>query len=981
MKERLNNSPERHDNYNTQLMLLARCYYNLGFTPIPCAPRTKKPVCQWERWQYQRPSWNELEVVWYEAIQRFGQTMNVATILGEAHGLCAVDIDEPEKFRLARQQVGLTEDDLKTWTTRSHRGGALIFRYPNGYHLPSKINNPNWGAELLGNERILVLPPSIHPSGTRYRWLVAPHKVELREIPRTFLEAFGISKKFDAQSVKSETHNDNGELPQWARDLISLLRPYWFEGQRHDLALALSGVFARRGVDKSLAERILSTLANEQADSELRDRIRAMMDTYDRLAEDKSILAWSGLERIVDEATLQALDNLLPRNGLGTVIVVSEPIKRPQNPCTDLGNAERLVRLFGDRIRYVPQWGWLVWDGRRWLRDKGNALVTKLAEETVKTIYEEVAKTTDPTERTRLAKWAIASETKQRIVAMVDLAAPICRAEPEEFDRDPYLLNCLNGTVDLRTGRLLPHNPDLKITKLCPVEYNPHATAPTWLKFLGDIFMNDAELIAFIKRALGYSITGDVCENVLFICWGLGSNGKTTLMNTITQVLGDYAKQIPPDTLLNRNYQSDKHPTTVATLCGVRFAVAQETEENKHLAAARVKALTGGDVIAARFMHKDYFEFKATHKIWLSTNHKPIITDTTYAMWRRILLIPFRAFFDETNRDKHMGEKLLAEKEGILAWLVEGCLEWQRQGLNPPPIVSEATKEYQSEMDKLQAWLEACCVLDPRAVTPFSALYASYESWCRLHDEEPLSRVAFSNRLTEKGFTSETLRIGGKVTKVRKGIRLREDDNHDGGDGNNNEACRHVTAVTAVTAVSINSHIYTDSEKKYGDSGNSSNTVTQSKPSSSLTETEKAQHSTITDPPKSNTNLSQSCNEVDTEAWLANEVGFVDAPPSTDHRPNTDSHPPSGDKPPPTPQPSANPPPKPLKSHKNLSPPKELRPEELESEERFACPNCGNWRRVPVSTVMLVGPPRCPVCGSTMNPAQEPPPIVGGDKK
>ncbi|MEZ8221830.1 phage/plasmid primase, P4 family, C-terminal domain-containing protein [Candidatus Fervidibacteria bacterium JGI MDM2 JNZ-1-D12] len=969
MKGHLNNLPESQNNFSTdarKLILLARQYYELGLAPIPCAPRSKKPACKWERWQNHRPDWSELELVWHEAIQRFGQNLNIATILGEAHGLCAIDVDEPEKFRLARQQVGLTENDLQTWVTKSHRGGALIFRYPQGVKIPSKVSNQNWGAELLGNERILMLPPSIHPSGTRYQWVFAPHKVALSEIPPTLLEVFGISKKFDAQNVKSETYNDNGELPQWAWDLISLLRPYWFEGQRHDLALALSGVLARRGVDRSLAEKILSTLVNEQGDPELRDRIRALLDTYDRLAENESVLAWSGLEKTLDESTLRAIDSLLPRNGSSTVVVVSEPIQRPQNPCTDLGNAERLVRLFGNHIKFVPQLGWLVWDGKRWLRDIGNQMVTKMAEEVVRSIYAEAAQAVNPEERTRLAKWAMASENRQRIMAMVELAAPMCRADFSDFDNDPYLLNCLNGVVDLRTGKLLPHNPDLNLTKLCPVDYDCDATAPTWQKFLTDVFLGDHELIAYIQRALGYSITGDVCEDTLFICYGSGSNGKTTFLSVVLEVLGDYGKVIAPDALLKRNQQADSHPTVIADLFGCRLAVAQEVEEGRHLATARVKALTGRDRVKARYMRRDYFEFSPTHKIWLATNHKPIITDTTFAIWRRIQLVTFRAVFDADRRDKRMLQKLLAEKEGILTWLVQGCLQWQQHGLNPPKVVQEATREYQSEMDKVQTWLEDCCVVDPKAVTPFSDLFVSYTEWCKNNEEEPIGKRSFSNRLTEKGFSSVTLPGG---VKARKGLRLKDMQPSKPPEPPKPPEPRESLEPAEVTHEGV--CFCADVPKNEHFAANIA--THEENVQSSAQEHKSTKLGTTLEP--------QPDTFVETEAWLANEVGFADVTPSTDHRPNTDSHPPSGDKPPPTPQPSANPPPKPLKSYKNLSSPKELRPEELESEERFACPNCGNWRRVPVSTVMLVGPPRCPVCGSTMNPAQEPPPIVGGDRK
>jgi len=962
MKGHLNNLPESQNNFSTdarKLILLARQYYELGLAPIPCAPRSKKPAFRWECWQNHRPDWSELEVCWRGAIQRFGQNLNIATILGEAHGLCAIDVDEPEKFRLARQQVGLTENDLRTWVTKSHRGGALIFRYPQGVKIPSKVSNQNWGAELLGNERILVLPPSIHPSGTRYRWVFAPHKAPLKNIPPILLEVFSVEKKTNTQTVKPENHNANG-FPEWAKVLISLLRPYWVEGCRHDLALALSGVLARRGIDKPLAEKILLTLVNECADTELKDRVRALLDTYDRLAENESVLAWSGLERILDEPTLRALDSLLPRNGT-TVVVTHELIKRPSNPCTDLGNAERLVRLFGDRIRFVPSWGWMVFDGKRWVRDVNNQRITELAEETVRHIYNEAAQATDPETRKHLARWAVASESKQRIAAMVDLAAPMVLANVEDFDRHEWKLNLLNGTLDLLTGNFYPHTPSDYITKLAPVNYDPQAQCPRWITFLRRIFNENDNLIRFVQRAIGYSLTGDTREQVLFFCHGIGANGKSTMLDVIRALLGDYAAVADFTTFTSEHKSGARND--IARLYSVRLVVAIETGEEKRLAEPLVKAITGGDTIAARFLYREFFEFKPQFKLWLAANYKPEIRGADHAIWRRILLIPFSVVIPEHERVPNLADILKEELPGILNWALAGLRDWLSKGLCPPVEVREATLAYKEEMDVVGNFINDQCIIDPAAITPSKQLYDAFKAWAEENGAPVLSPQQFGRRLSTKGF--ERVQTGSQRQRCWRGLRLRSPDDHDSPPvlPEGRDTPEPIEPMNRFSPNFAHNKTHDQSFENIGSIGSS------------------VRDQKISDPPKSDTDLSQSCNEVDTEAWLSNEVGFTDTPPSTDHRPNTDSHPPSGDKPPPTPQPSANPPPKPLKSHKNLSSPKELRPEELESEERFACPNCGNWLRVPVSTVMLVGPPRCPVCGSTMNPAQEPPPIVGGDRK
>ena len=437
---------------------------------------------------------------------------------------------------------------------------------------------------------------------------------------------------------------------------------------------------------------------------------------------------------------------------------------------TDRNNALILARLLKGRALWVPAWGWLLWNGTHWERDPDGSRVLTLARELLPKHYlEKALQAGDFKERERLCDYAKRAHRRVSISNALELAKGDLIADPKDFDTDPWLLNCLNGVLDLRTGELRPHEPALKITKLCPVAYNPDAQAPTWERFLDKIFLNDTELISYVKRACGYSITGDVREDKLFVCWGTGANGKSTMLQTLRRALGDYAGAIAPAVIVTKG--RDTHPTAVADLHGLRFAIAIETEEDQRLAEAQVKALTGRDAIKARFVHRDYFEFNPNAKIWLATNHRPLIRDSSPAIWRRIALIPFRAFFPPERQDKTLGEKLWREREGILAWLVQGCLDWQRHGLGECSAVAEATEIYRSEMDALQGWLEERCVPDPRAVTPFKDLYDDYVNWCSETDQEPLGKRAFANRLTEKGF--ETARVKGEA-KARRGLRLRE---------------------------------------------------------------------------------------------------------------------------------------------------------------------------------------------------------------
>ena len=358
-------------------------------------------------------------------------------------------------------------------------------------------------------------------------------------------------------------------------------------------------MLAKRGVPKEVAESILRELVREANDPEVKDRLRALMDTYDHLAKGESVLAWQGLKWLGKE-TLRALDRLLPEPPTNGHRLTLATIERPERPCTDLGNAERLVRLFGDRIRFVPQWGWLVWDGKRWARDAGHQRITELAEETVRQIYREAAETDNPEERAKLAKWAVASESRQRIAAMIDLAAPMCLASPDEFDADDWLLNLENGVLNLRTLEFLPHDPNWRLTKLAPVPYDPNADCPKWKAFLQRIFNNNERLIRFVQRAVGYSLTGSTREQCLFFLYGTGAKGKSTFLEVIRALLGDYAVTAEFSTFVADRKGSVRND--IARLHSARLVTAIEVGEGKRFAEELIKTLTGGDTVTARFL-------------------------------------------------------------------------------------------------------------------------------------------------------------------------------------------------------------------------------------------------------------------------------------------------------------------------------------------------------------------------------------------
>jgi len=369
---------------------------------------------------------------------------------------------------------------------------------------------------------------------------------------------------------------------------------------------------------------------------------------------------------------------------------------------TQYGNAERLAHHFGRDIRYCSEWKtWLVWDGARW-KKTDTSRINQFAYQTVRRILGEIPpRKQQPTDTERqfdqsIARWAFRSENRHELESMVALAQslPEVLVTPNDFDQNRMLLNVRNGTLNLRTGQLSPHRREDLITRVAPVNFRPHAVCPTWLKFLNRIFNEETALIAFIQRVIGYTLTGDVSEKVLFIPHGSGNNGKTTLVETIRGLLGDdYAGVMNIEVLTTEGSSSDRLHA-IAELFGKRFITASESEQGEALREAMVKNLTGMGRLKGRHMYSSAFEFDPTFKLFIDANHLPQIRGSDPAIWDRIRRIPFNVSIPKEERDKKLIQKLRAELPGILTWAVEGCLGWQSQGLRTPTAVETAVEEY-----------------------------------------------------------------------------------------------------------------------------------------------------------------------------------------------------------------------------------------------------------------------------------------------
>lgn len=436
---------------------------------------------------------------------------------------------------------------------------------------------------------------------------------------------------------------------------------------------------------------------------------------------------------------------------------------------SEVGNAQRFAARHGDSVRYCWDWStWLVWDGRRWAKDRTGAAV-ELAKDTARHLYEQITNEKEEERRKKLARLAIATDTDRGIRAMLSLARsePGIPVLPDQLDSDGWALNVDNGLVDLKECILLPHARAHLVSRLAPVSYFQAADCPRWLKFLDEIMGENPAMVGYLQRAVGYCLTGDVSEHCLFVLYGTGRNGKSTFLNTVMEMLGDYAVKCSPDLLMTK--KGDQHPTTRATLQGYRFAVAIETAEGRRLDESLVKDLTGGDMINARRMRQDESNFKPTHKLWLATNHKPVIRGTDLGIWSRVRLIPFTVTILPERQEKHLAEKLHAELPGVLRWAIEGCRAWQQVGLLEPLEVKAATADYRNEMDVVGQFLSECCQLAPEGSETAAALLASYEAWAKANGEQRLSQRALGSSLPGHGLKRD--RGAGGAT-CYKGVRL-----------------------------------------------------------------------------------------------------------------------------------------------------------------------------------------------------------------
>ena len=690
-------------------------YTQRGWAVFPCARNGKKPLTP--------NGFHDACSDTQQAIALFTHydaAANLGIATGHVSGFFVVDVDikdgaaGEESLRGLEAQYGALPKTVEalTWSGGRH----ILFKHPEGG--VGNRTNMRPGIDVRGDGGYIVAAPSVI-DGKAYDWEAAHHpdEVAIADAPAWLLTIV----RGDPMPVEQIPETKTGAEAATGEKNTEGNSEKYTAGSRNDKLFRKAVALRKLGLPLDIIIGALQTINREMCQPPLTD---------------KEV-------------------NNIARSAARYKPEQPKPINFAKEPYTDVWNAKMFYDHHGAEICYCDALGgWYIWDGTRWVKDDFKIMAR--AKNTIKHMYEIAAENKD----TELHKHAVHSEAESKLRSMVNLVRDhkgISR-KSSGFDDNQYLINCLNGTLDLRTGALAPHSKGDYITKRIELAYNAQAQCPTWEKFISDIFMANADTIKFVHKAIGYALTGSIDEQCLFILYGVGSNGKSTFLETIAAVLGDYAMSTLSSTIMEKNNAGI--PNDVARLKGARFVNALETEENKRLAESVIKTLTGGDKIVARFLNKEFFEFYATFKIFLATNHKPRISGTDNGIWRRIRYIPFRRIITPAERDRSLPERLLAEREGILAWAIKGCKLWLTEGLGSCADIDVATEEYRQESDILQDFIYDCCRVDDGESVQASALYRCMADWCKNNGLFRLPRQKLIEYLEAKKITKKMLSFG-----------------------------------------------------------------------------------------------------------------------------------------------------------------------------------------------------------------------------
>ncbi len=669
----------------------------------------------------------------------FSYDKNVGLVLGDASGgIVDVDLDimaavEVAKYFLPPTNVmfGRKSKPLSHWLYRVSNPGptSKFSRRPKKGEIKKEGDEKDMIVELRGNGGYTMIPPSIHPD-------------------------YGEEVTF-ASEVATPTDADWDDLDKRVHQIAiaAVLKPHWSPGRRHQICLALTGILFRAGWREDDAAGFVERLATAFEDEERSDRLVCVSSTY---KGDHAINGWGRLVELLGEEDADLVCRWIgykksAANGGGS---------SPTTLKTELDCAKAFADHYEDRLLYSYRHE--CWLERRHgicvpVKDlEIQGLVTDLGEKLKKSVH-----------ISELGKFTSARGIKN----IMTLAKSELGVAGDDFDENDDLVGCRNGVLDLSTGEFSEH-PNGIVTRRIGAIYDPDAECPTFRRFLTEIFDGDKEMIGYMQRCLGYCLQGGVQEQCMFLCVGSGRNGKSTLMNVIGSLFGDYAGTLPMAALMESRF-GNQQTYDLASLPGRRFVVCQEGQSNDKLAEAKVKMMTGGDRISARGIYKDPIEFRPNFKLWLATNELPKIEGTDEAIWRRLKnVIRFPVTIPEGKVDLDLPSKLAKESSGVLNFVIEGYRAWREKGLARPASVEEEFRLYRAEADSVASFIEACCITEPNAKESSAKLYAEYARWCQDSSIDPMNKNNFCKTLGKKGFSS----YPGRQGNGWRGLRVKTDD-------------------------------------------------------------------------------------------------------------------------------------------------------------------------------------------------------------
>jgi putative DNA primase/helicase len=689
-------------------------------------PQSKKPV---------GVNWPDEGTSQEQALATNG---NLGLLLGPKSDVMDVDLDCTEAKEMA--DLILPKPFAKFDRGTSDSGHYLYRATTCGPTKKFSGNGPKSTlVELRGDGSQTMIPPSIHPNGSHLRF------TDINQ---------------DAPEVKY------ADLLKSVSFLAacSEVAQRWVSGQRHELALSFSGLCLKQEVDPQLLVNIIQRICKKTGDQEAQDRMNCVRTSVGKPHDE--LRGYNGLVDCIGKAAADRIAKLV-RIYCGTEERSLSVVKEAKAEVINFGRftdganvteaklGETFAQWLDGKAIYIFQTGqWMIWNGGYWCGDECG-LMTKLAFNFISDAKQALFDTGNHSAAGNLSSF----ESLNRLENLCKLAVTDRAVSLISFDTDPMLLAAPNQWIDLKSGEAFDPDPSILVSKAIATDYCAKSECPNFEAFVNDIFEGEQDLIGYVQRAIGYGLTGSTAEQCLFILIGDGANGKSTFVNVMSKLLGDYSKAAASQTLVAKG--STSVGDDLVDLVGARFIPVSETEEGEALAEAKIKQMTGGDVLKARPLYGKYIQFSIIGKIFLATNSLPQINNTDHGIWRRIQAIPFNRTFTAEEQDKDLGSKLTKELPGILNWAIKGCLDWQKQGLNLPQTVLEQVSAYKTEMDSFAQFIRDECKLDPDIKYPASKLYETYRHYCQAIGRKPQSTTAFKKALDKLTGVYQSRTSGG----------------------------------------------------------------------------------------------------------------------------------------------------------------------------------------------------------------------------